>query len=176
MSRLVVNNTVLSNFAGVGRLDMLREVLGSFCVPTQVYSEVLTGIAVGYAFLTLVRDQVLDTSAERWIFVIELKANELALYNRLLATLGKGEAACLAIAKSRGWGLLTDDKKARKIAEQESVRLSGTLGVLRLGVKRGCFSLSEADEVLKAMIEKGYRSPFRSIGQLLEDQEGQESQ
>jgi predicted nucleic acid-binding protein len=46
---------------------------------------------------------------------------EMNLFVRLAATLDDGEAACLAIAKSRSWVLATDDRKA--------IRLAGELGV-----------------------------------------------
>jgi predicted nucleic acid-binding protein len=46
---------------------------------------------------------------------------ELNLFVQLAATLDDGEAACLAIAKVRGWTLATDDRKGRREA--------GNLGV-----------------------------------------------
>ncbi len=46
---------------------------------------------------------------------------ELTLFVDLATTLDDGEAACLAIAKVRGWTLATDDRKARREA--------GALGV-----------------------------------------------
>jgi predicted nucleic acid-binding protein len=46
---------------------------------------------------------------------------ELNLFVRLATTLDDGEAACLAIAKVRGWTLATDDRKGRREA--------GNLGV-----------------------------------------------
>ena len=47
--------------------------------------------------------------------------NETTLFVQLASALDDGEAACLAIAKSRGWLVATDDRKAR--------RLAGELGV-----------------------------------------------
>jgi predicted nucleic acid-binding protein len=44
--------------------------------------------------------------------------------------IGPGEAACLALAKSRGLFLLTDDGDARALAVFLGIELSGTLGVL----------------------------------------------
>jgi hypothetical protein len=49
------------------------------------------------------------------------EGEETDLYVRLATTLDDGEAACLAIAKSRCWLLATDDCKA--------IRLAGELGV-----------------------------------------------
>lgn len=47
--------------------------------------------------------------------------DELNLFVQLATTLDDGEAACLAIAKVRGWTLATDDRKGRREA--------GSLGV-----------------------------------------------
>ena len=42
--------------------------------------------------------------------------DELNLFVQLATTLDDGEAACLAIAKTRGWTLATDDRKGRREA------------------------------------------------------------
>jgi predicted nucleic acid-binding protein len=36
----LVNTTVLSNFAAVGRLDLLRDTAGPLYIPTEVYDEI----------------------------------------------------------------------------------------------------------------------------------------
>jgi predicted nucleic acid-binding protein len=46
---------------------------------------------------------------------------ELGLFVQLATTLDDGEAACLAIAKVRGWTLATDDRKARREAGELGV-------------------------------------------------------
>lgn len=39
---------------------------------------------------------------------------ELGLYVSFNATLGKGESACLALGKARGWAIATDESKDPK--------------------------------------------------------------
>src|SRR5262245_31843056 len=46
---------------------------------------------------------------------------ETNLFVQLAASLDDGEAACLAIAKCRGWAVATDDRKARRTAGQLNV-------------------------------------------------------
>ena len=46
----VVNCTVLSNFAAVGRLDLLCDTIGPLYLPTEVYDEILAGQMAGYTF------------------------------------------------------------------------------------------------------------------------------
>jgi hypothetical protein len=57
---------------------------------------------------------------------------ETALYVELAARIGDdGESMGLAIAKCRGWSVLTDDKKARRIAKELGITVLGTTGVMK---------------------------------------------
>lgn len=59
-------------------------------------------------------------------------AAELELYVALAARIGDdGESMGLAIAKCRGWSVLTDDKKARRIAGELAVSVLSTPEVMR---------------------------------------------
>jgi len=46
----IVNSTVLSNFAAIGRLDLLRDTAAPLYLPVEVYHELLDGQMAGYAF------------------------------------------------------------------------------------------------------------------------------
>lgn len=52
--------------------------------------------------------------------------DELDAFVRFAVELDDGEASCLAIAKSRGWTVATDDRKARRIASENGIALIGT--------------------------------------------------
>jgi predicted nucleic acid-binding protein len=57
---------------------------------------------------------------------------ETELYVELAARIGDdGESMGLAIAKCRGWSVLTDDKKARHIAKELGVDVLGTPEVMK---------------------------------------------
>ncbi|MBS0260869.1 MAG: hypothetical protein JSS02_02845 [Planctomycetes bacterium] len=61
---------------------------------------------------------------------------ETALYVQLAARIGDdGESMGLAIARCRGWAVLTDDKKARRIATELGVEVLGTAEILRAWVE-----------------------------------------
>jgi predicted nucleic acid-binding protein len=47
---IIVNTTVLSNFAAIGQLDLLRQLYGSIHIPIEVYQEIRTGLEEGYRF------------------------------------------------------------------------------------------------------------------------------
>lgn len=77
---------------------------------------------------------------------------ESQLYVELAARIGDdGESMGLALAKCRGWSVLTDDKKARRIANELGVRVLGTPEVLKSRSEIGRPSPVELALVLKAV-------------------------
>lgn len=56
---------------------------------------------------------------------------EFELFVQLAQQLDDGEASILAIAKSRGWIVATDDKKARRIAAERQISTVGTSEIIR---------------------------------------------
>jgi len=165
---IVVNATVLSNLARVDRLGILKELYGKIAIPIQVYEEILKGINDGYYFLKTV-DKMVD---EEWtVFEAPTSKKGRKYFKDLLYSIGYGEAAGIVLAKERGLLFFSDDKKARQVAKQEGLSVSGTLGTLKLAVEEGMIAIEEADEVLGEMIRGGYRSPIQSIKELFESQE-----
>lgn len=51
---------------------------------------------------------------------------ETGLFVELAGKLDDGEAMCLAIAKARGWRMATDDRKARRLADELGVNVLTT--------------------------------------------------
>ena len=90
----------------------------------------------------------------------------------VLSVVGYGEAAGIAIAKERDVLFFSDDRKARRVAQEHGVEISGTLGLLKLDVEEGTLSAGEADAVLSQMIDGGYHAPIRSMNELLGDGDG----
>jgi predicted nucleic acid-binding protein len=108
-----------------------------------------------------------SSKCKQWIYITNIRDAEIFLYQKLLISLGKGEASSIAIAKERNWGFLTDDRKARRIAQEQRVKFSGTLGILKSAVIRQVLTAAEADKLLSEMINRGYYSPYASINQLM---------
>ncbi len=77
---------------------------------------------------------------------------ETALYVELAARIGDdGESMGLAIAKCRGWSVLTDDKKARRIAKELGVAVLGTTGVMKQWAETVRPTADELSSVLEAI-------------------------
>ncbi len=165
---IVVNATVLSNLSRVDRLGILKELYGNIVIPIQVYEEILQGISEGYSFLETV-DKVAE---EGWtVFEAPTSKEGRKCFKELLVSVGYGEAAGIAVAKEQGLLFFSDDKKARQVAKEQGLGVSGTLGTLKLAVEAGMISIEEADKVLGEMIRGGYRSPIESMKELFESEE-----
>jgi predicted nucleic acid-binding protein len=154
---LILDNTVLSNFALVARFDLLIKAMEDQIATTpQVIGEFNNGVA---------RGRLPQTSLD-WLEVVNLEAEEEALFQELLEHVNAGEASCLAVAAHRSGRVLTDDRDARKLAAQLRIPMSGTLGVLLRLVQIHSLALSEANELLGQMIAYGYRSPVKKLEDL----------
>lgn len=154
---MLLDNTVLSNFALVNQIELLTMALGSQIATTpQVINEFYDGVA---------RGRLPETKLD-WLEIINLENEEEKLFQELLIRVNAGEAACLSVASQRNGRILTDDRDARKLAAQLIIPVSGTLGILLRLVQIGAITLSEANEILGQMISKGYRSPVQKLEEL----------
>lgn len=166
---VISNTTVISNFASIGQLDVLRQLFGSLAISTEVYHEIEVGLEEGYRFYEGI-DQVMSPfSNGGWIELISMADDqELRSFYEMPARLHRGESSCLAIARHRNWLLLTDDRDARQEAMRQGIRVSGSIGCLVLAVDHGICSLSQANIWLDEMIKRGYHSPVTDLTPLIE--------
>lgn len=163
----IVDTTVLSNFAAIGQLDLLRQLFGVVHLSTEVYAEIRAGLEEGYRFYGAVIGVVHPLTSEGWLRLVGMRDGEFSLFAEAPSRLHAGEAASLAIARARGWLLLTDDRAARAEARRIGVTISGTLGCLLLAVERHQCRVEQANEWLREMISQGYRSPVADLNALL---------
>lgn len=156
---VIVDNTVLSNFALIGREDILSKVLkNNFFITEEVLEELKRGENRG----------ILPRRDWRWIEILKIESSqEDFLFRLFTASLGKGESSCLSVAISRNFKVLTDDLDARKLAQRRGIPVSGTIGVLVEAVRTGILSLDEGNAILSKMTAKGYFSPFETLNELL---------
>jgi predicted nucleic acid-binding protein len=154
---VLLDNTVLSNFAVVGRPDLVHQVLGDDAATTEAaWEEHQVGV----------RTERLPAQDWSWLPILPLRESETTLFQQLSQHLNAGEAACLAIAAARGARVMTDDRDAREIAAEWHIPISGTLGLLLRAVDLGILDIVEGDRLLQKMIEIGYHSPVASLRQV----------
>jgi predicted nucleic acid-binding protein len=156
---ILINNTVLSNFALVGRLDLLSiafESLHPITTP-QVYKEFRLGVQKG----------LFQSADIQWLEIIKLSHKEKRHYQILKEIFGIGEASCIAVALERHITLATDDMKARKMLQQFGGIVTGTLGILVRLINDGTLSINEANAILNDMVQEDFFSPIKDLTELL---------
>ena len=160
---IILNTTVLSNFASVGELDLIKRLFGVAYTTHEVHEEILRGISRGYQYLEDV-DHEMSFDETGWLRVVAIRScMEHQSMNDLLKRLGMGESSCIAIAKSCTMIFMSDDRTARRIANEMGVSISGTIGVLVRCVDKDIISFLEGNIILVEMIRKGYMSPVDSL-------------
>lgn len=116
---IISNTTVISNFACIGKTDILRQLHREIYISTEVYEEIQTGLEEGYLFYDPVVDKIYPFATSGWIKLTSMSDDrEFRLFGNLPPRLHKGEASCLSIAHHRGRLFLTDDRDARREAKQ----------------------------------------------------------
>ena len=164
----LVNTTVLSNFASIQRLDLLRQTVGPLHLPVQVYDELVAGQMAGYAFYDGIEQQIVPFAADGWLHLVTMTADELSLFASLPLYLHPAERTCLSIARERGWGFLSDDRAARQQALSWNIPVSGTIGVLLLAIRDGRLTLGHGNALLREMVVRAhYRTPTMDLGEIL---------
>lgn len=169
MPDYVFNTTALSNFAAAGCLDLLvARYQGSAFTTIEVGDELRRGISAGYNYLKAAYQQLETVNPSGCLRIL---SPESAFEHRLRTEFDKlldpGEASCLALATARKLIFVTDDLAARQLAKTRNVLLTGTLGILIALVYDRTLSLQEANEMLIAMIQRGYRSPVDRLDGLI---------
>lgn len=162
--RIVVTDAnIVINLIHAGHLALLGALPGyEFIVPEDVVSEITdpaqrgaleTAIHTG-----LLRRETITATAE------------LTRYAQLRQVVGKGEAACLTLAESRGWLVASDEKRRFRrevLASLGAGRVVTTAGLLVLAIRAGLISVEQADEA-KAVLERNrFRMGFKSFREVI---------
>lgn len=155
--------TVLSNFASSHAVGFLETVLDSPVVVPAVRDEIERGQNLGHEYLTTAVD-----AFDEGLPVDDRPAEDVAIRERLDA----GEAEALRGAVERDGTLATDDLAARRLADELSVPVTGSIGLLILGVERGQIDQETADGWLDVWrTERGYFAPVESVSEIVGEDE-----
>jgi len=155
---VLLDNTVLVNFASAGRADLvLNSDLDRLCTTPAVISEYEAGVENGHV------PGGVWTSLPR----LECTAEEASFAKSLSNRLGSGERSCIAVAVHRQGLFASDDADARSNAREHEIPVTGTLGILVVNVKHGALTRDKANVALRKMTEAGYRAPVDRIDPLL---------
>ncbi len=64
---VIANTTVISNFACIKQLDILRQLHGTIYISVEVYEEIQTGLEEGYNFYAVLNQLIYPLTKSGWI-------------------------------------------------------------------------------------------------------------
>ena len=161
---VVISDTnVLINLIHVSRLHLCCDLPAhAFVLPEHVYVEITDvpqrkaldeAIAEGYLRIHRTTDP--DT---------------IRLFGELTSRLGRGEAACLALAVDTGWTVASDEKgrfRAEAVDRIGNDRILGTADLFLLAIRCGLLTVQEADADKATLESRRFAMPFESFSELL---------
>lgn len=160
---VVLDATVVSNFSSTGGISFLTKLLDTPIVVPAVRDEIEHGLRVGHEHLADAVDSFDDVLPVRDV-PPGVECQEIR------DRLDVGEAASILGAIEWGGTVATDDIAARRVAEGRNLPVTGSIGLLVLGVERGRIGSDTADEWLDTWREqRGYYAPVERVSEILDD-------
>jgi predicted nucleic acid-binding protein len=160
---VITDANVLINLFHIGQLPLLGTLSHfRFRIPSEVLAEILDPpqqaavrrcLDAGHA-----EEIVVDTIAS------------LALFAELRDLMGRGEAACLALAATTGSHIASDEKKRFR---RTAIELIGEARILRTeqiiveAIRRNQMTVQEADIHKATLAANNYALPFTSFAEIL---------
>ena len=124
---VICDTSAIFNLHRLRRLGLLKELYGNIIIPQTVASELEQGNIAG--------EDVPDLAKFPWIRIKHIRMPKII---GLMIDLGPGEAGVLALALEEPDSLvILDDLLARRVAELQGIKLTGTLGILLKAKQQG---------------------------------------
>ena len=162
--RIVVTDAnVLINLMHVSRLGLLAQIPNyEFVVPEHVREEI-----------TIAEQRTtLDAAVTAGWLKIEVidDIGAITVFTELIAHIGRGEAACIAIAAQKGWLIASDEKK--RFLREATARVGvghvlTTVDVFVLAIKAGLLTIEEADADKITLEGRRFKVSFGSYRELV---------
>lgn len=155
--RLVIADTGPVNYLIlIGRIDLLPRMFERVVLPVPVHAELSSTLAPQQVQLWI-------GAPPAWL--------EIAPTPPIILTIGihRGEAAAIALATMlQADLLLIDDRQGMRLARQQGLRATGTLGLLDLAAERGLIDFADA---IKQLEQTTFRRPEALLKKLLQKHE-----
>jgi predicted nucleic acid-binding protein len=148
---VIVNTSPLFYLHKVDHLHILEKLYSEIIVPYAVLTEIEEGRRIG--------EDVPEIKNHSWI---QVRKVTIPASIKLIPDLGQGEAEVLALACEENNPLLIiDDALARKIANLQEIKFTGTAGILLRAKKEGLI------KEMKSVIDRLKKTGFYLSDQLI---------
>lgn len=160
---VVSDASPLVALSAVGKLDLLPALYGEVIIPEAVYREAVTDAAGQPGYV--------DRAAATWLRVESV--TDRGLVESLAGQLDPGEAEAIALAVQLSAELLlVDERRARRIAMELGITITGVLGILAEAKHRGLIPSVKlvADQLMDVIdfrLGQGvYEQVLRALGEI----------
>ena len=142
----------------------------------------LLGRLDGYAFVTVDQVEAEITKPEQatalrhaidaaWLHREAVTTIEgLSIFADLTRIMGRGEAACLALAETQRWYVASDEKKVFRreaLARLGQGRILTTAGLIVLAIRANLLTIDQADAIKLVLESKRFRMAFASFRDII---------
>jgi len=131
--RIVCDTDILSTFARIHKLGILKRLFDGIIIPPSVASELKIG-------------KIMFTGFK--IRSVSLNKNELKTLAQSDPRLGRGEKECIAVARARHLPLASNDRIVHELCTQEDISYFSLPRILRHAIHRKVISRKAAKEIV----------------------------
>ncbi len=142
---VVTDTSSVSNFAAIGKLELLQQLYGSVIIPTAVYQELLNSGETDPAVLAIQTVNWIETRSVANITLLQTLQNNLDI--------GEAEAITLAVELNAD-RLIVDERRGRNEAIKLGLQVTGILGILLAAKQQGLIPLIQP--LLDDLIANGF--------------------
>ena len=156
---MVADTGPLIAFARIRHLDLLRQVTEELIIPKVVYNELVGGE----------QQRLGAVEVQRATWIRRRESTNPSAINDLPSSLHAGERHAILLAQELGLGLLIDERRGRRVAEERGVEVFGSLWILAEAKHQGV--ITHTKPLVAAMLTAGYwidealLLPFEELGE-----------
>jgi predicted nucleic acid-binding protein len=158
---VIADTNVLINFIHIGQLSLLSALPAvRIGLPLEVLDELTDADQ-----RRLIEEEIIGKNIDL-IHIVDVDA--LALFGDLRDVMGRGEAACLALATVKGYYLASDEKRRFRRKAIELIgedRLLRTEDLMMNAIRHGCITVRQADEFKSILAQNRYVMSFDSFSE-----------
>lgn len=153
MKTVISDTSPIIAFVKKGELSLLKALFNTIHVPKVVYDELVNEEGANQLQIENVKAAVVDN----WIIVDN--SCDTSLLDRYRIGGGEQDAIAACLNNPTSCYLLIDDKKARQIAKDHHIQTIGTLGIIKLALKKQlCVKNQVMENVSRLLSEKFHLS------------------